>query len=80
MTSQRAYRMSGLAAILCGLPTAIFWFLHPAAGDPKAAHDAAFWAAMQTFVFGIAFAWLGWALWSSGTKSEPAKEKAKNEP
>ncbi len=48
MTPHKALRLSGLAAILCGLPTAIFWFLHPSAGDPKAAHDAAFWAAMQT--------------------------------
>lgn len=48
MSKTSLYRLSGVAAILCGVPTAIFWFLHPSAADPKAAHDAAFWSTMQT--------------------------------
>ncbi len=48
MTSSQAIRWSGIPAILCGVLTAVFWLAHPSAADPKAAHDAAFWATMQT--------------------------------
>jgi hypothetical protein len=40
--------LTGIAAILCGVLTAVFWLLHPSAADPKAAHDAAFFSTMQT--------------------------------
>jgi hypothetical protein len=51
MTNAKLIRLSGIPAMLCGLLTAVFWFLHPMAADPKAAHDAAFWAAMQTTTY-----------------------------
>jgi hypothetical protein len=47
MSIEKLVRMSGIAALLCGLATVLFWFLHPSAADPQAPHDAAFFAAVQ---------------------------------
>ena len=47
MSIEKLVRLSGIAALLCGLATVLFWFLHPSAADPQAPHDAAFFAAVQ---------------------------------
>jgi hypothetical protein len=39
-------RASGLAAIICGALTVVFWLFHPVAGDPSAPHGAAYWEAL----------------------------------
>jgi hypothetical protein len=41
-------KFRGIAAIICGFLTAIFWFLHPASADPTAPHDSEFWDAIQS--------------------------------
>lgn len=55
MSTHKLIRLSGIAAMLCGLATAVFWFIHPSAADPRAAHDAAFFAAVQSPSFGYVF-------------------------
>jgi hypothetical protein len=44
-------RVFGYSAILGGIMTALFWFLHPSAADPNAAHDVNYWAAMASNQF-----------------------------
>lgn len=51
MSTNKLIRLSGIAAMLCGLATAVFWFVHPSAADPRAVHDAAFFAAVQSPAF-----------------------------
>lgn len=59
MSKNKLIRFSGIAAMLCGLLTAGFWFVHPRAADPRAMHDAAFFAAVQSPAFaGVFFLFL----------------------
>lgn len=51
MSTNKLIRLSGIAAMLCGLATAVFWFVHPSAADPRALHDATFFAAVQSQSF-----------------------------
>ena len=55
MPTEKLVRLSGLAAVLCGLATVIFWLIHPLAADPKAPHDAAFFEALQGARFPAVF-------------------------
>ena len=55
MSTNKLIRFSGIAAMLCGLATAVFWFVHPSAADPRAMHDAAFFAAVQNQSFAVVF-------------------------
>ncbi|MBI3184123.1 MAG: hypothetical protein HYZ28_18475 [Myxococcales bacterium] len=41
-------KASGVSALACGALTAVFWLLHPAAGDPKAPKDPAYYEAVAS--------------------------------
>jgi hypothetical protein len=48
MHRETLIRASGLAAIICGGLTILFWLLHPVAGDPSASHNDAYWQALTS--------------------------------
>lgn len=55
MSISKLLRSSGAAAVLCGVLTIAFWFIHPSAADPRAPHDDAFFAALQGARFRAVF-------------------------
>jgi hypothetical protein len=48
MHQETLIRAAGLAAIICGALTLLFWLLHPVAGDPSAPHNDAYWQALTS--------------------------------
>lgn len=48
MHQETLIRAAGLAAIICGALTLLFWLLHPVAGDPSAPHNDAYWQTLTS--------------------------------
>lgn len=48
MKTNLILKFCGWCSIVCGVLTAVYWLFHPAAGDPKAIQDDAYWQAVQS--------------------------------
>lgn len=48
MSTETMIRAGGVASLICGAFSAVFWLVHPAAAVPGAVQDADYWAALQT--------------------------------